>query len=73
LLIGNHYFALDVKVDIIKNYLKFLENILNTLNCRVLLLGDFSVPGYDWNSGLPSPNCHFYTKFKGVVVHSAIR
>jgi hypothetical protein len=28
LLIGNHYFAPDVTVDIIKNYLNFLENIV---------------------------------------------
>jgi hypothetical protein len=43
----------------------------DTLNYRVLLLGDFNVPGFDWNSGLPSPNCHFYTKLKGDVIHSA--
>jgi hypothetical protein len=35
------------------------------------LLGDFYVPSFDWNSGLPSPNCHFYTKLKGDVIHSA--
>jgi hypothetical protein len=71
LLIGNHYFAPDVNVDIIRNYFNFLENTLDTLNYRVLLLGDFSVPGFDWNSGLASLNCHFYTKLKGDVTHSA--
>jgi hypothetical protein len=35
------------------------------------LLGDFNVPGFDWNSGLPSRNCHFYIKFKGDVIYSA--
>jgi hypothetical protein len=35
------------------------------------LLGDFNVPGFDWNSGLPSLNCHLYTKLKGDVIHSA--
>jgi hypothetical protein len=54
LLIGNHYFAPDVKVDIIKNYFNCLENILDNLNYRVLLLGDFNVPGFDWNSGFVS-------------------
>jgi hypothetical protein len=32
--VGNHYFAPDIKVDIIKNYLKFLENVLDTCNCN---------------------------------------
>jgi hypothetical protein len=71
LLIGNHHFAPNVKVDIIKNYFNFLENILDTLYYRVLLLGDFNVPGFDSNSGLPSLNCHFYTRLKGDVIHSA--
>lgn len=71
LLIGNHYFAPDIKVDTINNYFKFLENTLDTLNYRVLLLGDFNVPGFDWDKGLPSPHCHFYTKLKGDVIHSA--
>jgi hypothetical protein len=35
------------------------------------LLGDFNVPGFDWNSGLPSLNSHLYTKLKGDVIHSA--
>jgi hypothetical protein len=35
------------------------------------LLGDFNAPGFDWNYGLPSPNCHFYTKLKGDVIHSS--
>ena len=71
LIIGNHYFAPDIKVDIINNYFNFLENILDTLNSRVILLGDFNVPGFDWNKGLPSPHCHYYTKLKGEVIHSA--
>jgi hypothetical protein len=56
LLIGSHYFPPDVKADIVKNYFNFLENILDALNYRVLLLGDFNVPDFDWNSGLPSPD-----------------
>jgi hypothetical protein len=71
LLIGNHYFSPDMKVDIVKNYSNFLENILDTLNYCVLLLGDFNVPRFGWKYGLPSPNCHFYTKLKGDMIHSA--
>jgi hypothetical protein len=72
LLIGNYYFSPDIKVDIINNYFNFLENLLDTLNYRVLLLGDFNVPGFDRNNASPSPNCHFYTKLKGNVINSAI-
>lgn len=71
LLISNHYFAPDIKVDVIDNYFKFLENKLDSLNCRVLLIGDFNVPGFDWDKGLPSPHCHYYTKLKGEAIHSA--
>jgi hypothetical protein len=49
LLIDNNYYSLDVTVDIIKRYLNCLENILDALNCHILLLGDFSVPGLDGN------------------------
>jgi hypothetical protein len=72
LLVGNHYFAPDIKVDIINNYFYFLEKSLDILNYRVLLFGDFNVPSFDWNNGSPSPNCHFYTKLKEDVIHSAI-
>jgi hypothetical protein len=41
------------------------------LNYRVILLGGFNVPGFDWNCGLLSPKCHFYAKLKGDLIHSA--
>jgi hypothetical protein len=53
LLISNHYFSPDVKIDI-KNYFNFLENILDNLNYHVLLLVGFNAHGFDWNCGLPS-------------------
>jgi hypothetical protein len=71
LLIGNHYFAPDIKVDLINNYLNFLGNVLDTLNYRVFLLGDFNVPGFSWDKGMPAPHCHYYTKLKGEAIHSA--
>jgi hypothetical protein len=72
LLVGDDCFAPDTKVDIINNFFNFLENSLDTLNYRVLFLGDFNVPCFDWNNDSPSPNCHFYTKLKGDAIHSAI-
>jgi hypothetical protein len=50
----------------------FLENTLDTPNFHVLLLGNFNVPGFDWNSGLRSNNSHYYAKLKGEVIHFSI-
>jgi hypothetical protein len=36
------------------------------------VLGDFNAPGFDWNYGLPSPDCHFFSKLEGDLIHSAI-
>jgi hypothetical protein len=51
LLIGNHYFASDIAVDTIKQSFCSLENILHTYNFRVLVVGNFNVPGFDWKLG----------------------
>jgi hypothetical protein len=48
-----------------------LEITLNPQNFRVVLLGDFNVPGFDWANGFPQANSHYYTKIRGDVVHSA--
>jgi hypothetical protein len=56
---------------VIENYFNSLENKLNTQNFRVVLLGNFNVPGYDWVSGLPHANTHYYTKLRGEVTHNA--
>jgi hypothetical protein len=45
LLIGSNYFAPDIKVDTIKNYLNFLENKLLTLDYLMILLGGINAPG----------------------------
>jgi hypothetical protein len=69
--IGSHYFAPDIRVDIIINYFYFVGNFLDTMNYRILLFGDFYILGLDWNCGLPSPKCYLYTKLKEHLVHSA--
>jgi hypothetical protein len=60
---------MDIKVT--ENYFNLLENKFNTQNFRVLLLGNFNLPGYDWVSGLPHANTHYYTKLRGEVIHNA--
>jgi hypothetical protein len=47
LVIDNHYFSRDVNVDIIKNYLNFFENILETLNYRAIFLLIFNVASFN--------------------------
>jgi hypothetical protein len=68
LRIGNHYFSPDLKPDIICEYFSHLEKKLDTTNYRVILLGDLNVPGFDWESGLPSENCQFYSKLRGDAI-----
>jgi hypothetical protein len=48
-----------------------LEIKLNPQNVRVVLLGDFNIPGFDWANGFPQANSHYYTKIRGDVVYRA--
>jgi hypothetical protein len=34
-------------------------------------MGDFNTPGFDWECGLPLPNCHYYSKFKGDTIYTS--
>jgi hypothetical protein len=51
MVIDNHYFSPDTKPEVMINYFHHLENSLNT-NTRVILLGDFNAPGFNWESGM---------------------
>jgi hypothetical protein len=42
--------------------------MLDALNYRVLLIGDFSVHGFDWNYGLHSSNCQYYTRLEADMI-----
>jgi hypothetical protein len=69
--IGNHYFPPDCNVTIIDNYLNSLEGNLNAHQHRVIILGDFNTPNYDWINGAPFPNSFYYNKSKGNLIHTA--
>ncbi|PNF33582.1 hypothetical protein B7P43_G14684 [Cryptotermes secundus] len=71
LLIGNHYFPPDANTENIANYFSFLENNLDTHNFRVIMVGDFNAPGFDWKSGLALPNSHYYSKLKGDAIYTS--
>jgi hypothetical protein len=58
LLVGNHYFSPDTDIRVIENYFNSLEIKLNPQNFRVVLLGDFNVPGFDWANGFSQANSH---------------
>jgi hypothetical protein len=62
IIIRKYYFASDSDVEVIGNYLNFLEQNLNTLLYRVIMLGDFNVPKYSWLNGTPLRNCYKYNK-----------
>jgi hypothetical protein len=47
---------MDIKV--IENYFNLFKKKLTKF--RVVVLGDFNVSGYDWVSGLPHANTHYY-------------
>lgn len=48
LLEGNHYFSPDSLPVVIEQYLKELEKKLEVNNCKVIMLGDFDIPGVCW-------------------------
>jgi hypothetical protein len=68
---GNHYFSPDTDVKVIENYFNYFVIKLNPQNFRVVLLGDFYVPGFDWANGFTQANSHYYTKIRGDVFHGA--
>jgi hypothetical protein len=71
MLIGNHYFSPDTKPEVIADYFRHLENNLDTNNTRVILLGDFNAPGFNWESGTLLPKCNFYSKLKGEAIYTS--
>ena len=65
---------LNITQDVISKYFCSLEKNLDTKNKSILLIGDsmFSAPNFDWEGGLPLPNCHFYSKSKGAANHTSM-
>jgi hypothetical protein len=68
MLIGNHYFSLETKPEVITAYFHHLENILDTNNTCVILLRDFNALDFNWETGAPLPKCHKYSKLKGDAI-----
>lgn len=44
---------------------------IDTTNHSVLLTGNFNVPGFDWERGVPLTNCHFYSKLEGDAIYTS--
>lgn len=72
LLIGNHYFPPDTCVLAIKNYFNFLENNIDSSKFRTLLIGDFNVPGFNWETGSCIPNTPYYSKIKALDIYTTM-
>jgi hypothetical protein len=71
LLIGNQYFSPDTKSENITEYFPILENILNTNNLRVILIGAFNAHGLNWERGSPLANYHYSSKVKGDATYTS--
>jgi hypothetical protein len=71
LLIGNHCFSPDCDVKIIENYLNSLEVNLNSHLYRVVMLGGFNVPNFDWLNGTSFSNSYYSNKIKGNSLYTA--
>jgi hypothetical protein len=67
---ASHYFSPDTKPEDITEYFRILENILVTNNFCVVLLEDFSAPGFNWEMGPHLPNCHVYSNVKGDAIYT---
>jgi hypothetical protein len=50
-LIGNNYFLPGAKPEDITDYFHGLESIPDTSNFRIICLGDWDVPRFNWESG----------------------
>jgi hypothetical protein len=68
---GNHYSSPDAKPHNIASYFCTLEDKLDTHNFRVIIVGDFNAPGFDWKRGLSLPNSHYYCKLKGEAIYTS--
>ena len=52
-------------MDVVKNYFSFLEKALDVHKFRIILLGDFNVPGFDWGDGVFHEILHYNSFAKG--------
>jgi hypothetical protein len=66
LLVGNHYFSPDISPTVIKEYFDNIEDILDVSKYRVIMLGDFNVPGIYWPSQALDKSINYYAKRKAL-------
>jgi hypothetical protein len=48
-----------------------LEQNINAHQYRVIILGDFNTPNYDWINGAPVSNSYYYKIIEGNSIHTA--
>jgi hypothetical protein len=63
---------LDLKNEIVKKF-QFLGNKLDTHIYRVMLIGDFNFPGFDFERGVSLDNCNFILNLGGkLFIHACV-
>lgn len=69
LLLGNHYFPPDINVSIVQQYCDFLRDSIDISKYKVLLVGDYNLPKFNWEMGY---SCHdnSYIKHKSELIYS---
>jgi hypothetical protein len=56
--------------NLLQTYFHHLENMLDTNNFRLILLGDFNAPGFNWGCWISVSSSHHYSKLKGEAIYT---
>lgn len=57
-------------MDTLKQYLSYLEDIIDTYSFQVFVVRDFNASSFDWKLGLSSISSHCYSKLYSEAVHN---
>lgn len=63
-LVSCSYFAPSVHPRVLETYLETLAEKIDFTRYRVLMVGDFNAPGYDWLDRSFDPKCNYYSKLR---------
>ncbi|KAL1446875.1 hypothetical protein WDU94_010915 [Cyamophila willieti] len=68
-LIGNHYLPCNIDTDLIERYSRFLIQHIDISSFKVICLGDYNLPEFNWSLGV-SDNDNSYIRKKSNIIYS---
>lgn len=68
LILGNHYLPPNINTDLLKEYADFLVENIDVSSNKLLLVGDFNVPKFDWVLGI-SNHYSSHVRKKSSIIH----